>query len=910
LVAAALLSLVAVAVVVSLPYIRDPSALLLRPSPRAVGEIDPDDDLFSVVLGVERQPLLAQVNRIRQALQELGAPWPRDVEARIELAEQEPDGERAVRMIQAVLDPLCVAAVRIAGDGQVRAMAAPREIGLDEQGARVYLVKVHNQAGAGTALKIVSPETEREPGARVEVAGEGWLELRACEERPLYDNLSGLALEYRAVQLGSIAAGKRVARLMFRLGTWPHGSDQPRSDDGVVRTWRFDQGLDGWVSSDPSAVTNRDGLIQINNAAGPFLAASVDLPAQVLDAKVVARTRHDTLARWFWLTRGQPLQNVCLDLETDGQWHEYSFRFTAKSPLSELRFMPSGAPGTVEIRSISLAATQILSQKPATISVRFDVRPAREFMLDIKDDAGQPTTAALEITDDYGRIYPARGMRLVPDFFFQKQVYRADGETLRMPAGRYHFRFWRGPESIPEHREVTIGDAPRQPVLSFRVRRWVDPAKLGWWSGDHHIHAGGCRHFDSPGQGVQPADLIRHCLGEDLKVAFCLTWEPCFQYQRQFFTGHADAVSRPPYLLRYDVEVSGFGSYESGHLCLLGLKTMEYPGSSAEHPTSRWPTLGLTTARWAKAQGAVVGPAHSAGGLVGSVGRVAGTDGPDHLPDFTIPPYNGIGANEFIVDVTHDVPGPDGRLVPAIDFLSTMDSDRRLELNMWYHVLNCGLRPRIAGETDFPCFSGQRIGIGRTYVKVDGTLTDDAWLRGLRAGRSYVSDGTCHLMDFRVEPVKPAEAGQPLVVNVGESELRVDPPAEVLARVKVVCAPAEGSPGSLKVEAVLNGYPHAFQEVPQDGAVRELVFKVPVSRSSWLAIRVFPRAHTNPIFVSVGGRPIRASRRSAEWCLRGVDQCWHEKATFYHPDEIDAAQAAYEHARLFYRRVRDESPAG
>ena len=51
-----------------------------------------------------------------------------------------------------------------------------------------------------------------------------------------------------------------------------------------------------------------------------------------------------------------------------------------------------------------------------------------------------------------------------------------------------------------------------------------------------------------------------------------------------------------------------------------------------------------------------------------------------------------------------------------------MDSDRRLELNLWYHVLNCGLRPTIAGETHFPCFSGQRIGIGRTYVKVDGTL--------------------------------------------------------------------------------------------------------------------------------------------------------------------------------------------
>ncbi|MFO0883411.1 MAG: hypothetical protein U0894_04370 [Pirellulales bacterium] len=39
---------------------------------------------------------------------------------------------------------------------------------------------------------------------------------------------------------------------------------------------------------------------------------------------------------------------------------------------------------------------------------------------------------------------------------------------------------------------------------------------------------------------------------------------------------------------------------------------------------------------------------------------------------------------------------------------------------MWYHVLNCDLRVRVSGETDFPCISGERVGMGRVYVKVDG----------------------------------------------------------------------------------------------------------------------------------------------------------------------------------------------
>ena len=57
--------------------------------------------------------------------------------------------------------------------------------------------------------------------------------------------------------------------------------------------------------------------------------------------------------------------------------------------------------------------------------------------------------------------------------------------------------------------------------------------------------------------------------------------------------------------------------------------------------------------------------------------------------------------------------------------------------------------------------------------------------------------------------------------------------------------------------------------IDADGDVNELEFEYTPDRSSWVAIRVFPAAHTNPIFVEVDGAPIRASKRSAEWCLDG-----------------------------------------
>ncbi len=56
--------------------------------------------------------------------------------------------------------------------------------------------------------------------------------------------------------------------------------------------------------------------------------------------------------------------------------------------------------------------------------------------------------------------------------------------------------------------------------------------------------------------------MMRHCQGEDLKIGANLTWGPCFDYQKQFFTGKEDKVSSYPFLLRYDIEVSGFGSHQ------------------------------------------------------------------------------------------------------------------------------------------------------------------------------------------------------------------------------------------------------------------------------------------------------------------------------------------------------------
>jgi hypothetical protein len=310
----------------------------------------------------------------------------------------------------------------------------------------------------------------------------------------------------------------------------------------------------------------------------------------------------------------------------------------------------------------------------------------------------------------------------------------------------------------------------------------------------------------------------------------------------------------------------------------------------------------LNTLKWAKRQGAITGPAHSASGLAPSAERIEGPDGPDNLPSYAIPQYNGIGANEYIVDITHDVPGKDGAPVPAIDFISTMDTNRQQEFNMWYHTLNCGFRVRASGETDFPCISGQRVGMGRVYVKVNDVLNYEDWCEGIREGRSYVSDGTSHLMEFAVHP--QGKANELVPVGSRGSELKLEKPSTIHLSAKVA---ARSSSPKAPIEVIVNGYPVAKLEIDADGSTQDLSLDVKIDRSSWVALRHFPSAHTNPVFVLVGDKPIRASRRSAEWCLRGVDQCWAQKQQFYAAAEKDEAAAAYEHARRTYRKILSES---
>lgn len=800
------------------------------------------------IVQVEAQPLGANIARLRQALAYLGTPLAGELERALEAAAR----ARDAAALQRLLDARVLVAVHINPEARVKAERGPAPAALQQAGYTPVLVKVINESRGTQRLRIGSPQ-----------AGPG------------YAGMTKLA-------------GERMQQSHLR------------ENENVER--RTDRFLEVELFTAPPMTTHLSGL----------------------DVEYV----------------------VALLYSSEPGRREATLTFDIGEGTQDLGFR-------------------------AEVPVLFTVRPAVPVRLTVRDHDGQPTTGRFQFVDLQGHVFPPQARRLAPDLFFQKQIYRADGEVVLLPPGELTMFYGRGPEYRWKQRRVSIatpaGDGSPPAEIAVRLERWIDPAARGYFSGDHHIHAAGCAHYTSPTEGVDPSDMFRQVKGEGLNVGSVLTWGPGFDHQQQFFAPRADARSEPSTVMKYDIEVSGFGSEALGHVVLLNLQEQIYPGARG---SKGWPSWTLPVLRWARAQGGVVGYAHSGSGLEidpaaatsrllsaldadgnGRLDRAeasrgllpetldaADADGDgylsppelrdshdrvsDRLPNLAIPELNSVGAQEIFV----------AAVLGAVDFISTMDTDRIREWNAWYHLMNAGLPLKASGETDFPCMSGTRVGQGRSYVDLGRQAAVDypAWCRAIARGRSYVSDGYAHALGFSVDGSRSG------------GEVRLERPGAVTVRARVAFSPetplepAYGGAipvggrrhigdtvlrrevqgpdpryarGRRLVEIVVNGQVAAARELPADGREHALEFSVPIERSSWVALRQFPQLHTNPVTVSVAGRPIRASRESALWAIACIDQLWRARGQRIAPGERAEAEAAYEQARAVYRRVAAESPS-
>jgi hypothetical protein len=177
---------------------------------------------------------------------------------------------------------------------------------------------------------------------------------------------------------------------------------------------------------------------------------------------------------------------------------------------------------------------------------------------------------------------------------------------------------------------------------------------------------------------------------------------------------------------------------------------------------------------------------------------------------------------------------------------------------VYYHLLNCGLRiPPSAGSA-----SGvlpNPVGYDRVYVHVGKELTWEKWWEGLRAGRSFVTNGP--LLHVTAGGELP---GHVFTAGAGE-ELKVEIKAELTTRDKIRF-----------VEVVKDGEVESrvrFEDVVRTGSLGAVSFK----SSGWFLVRAiadnsktFRFASTAPFYVEVGDAKRRVSKRSARFFLDWV----------------------------------------
>ena len=192
------------------------------------------------------------------------------------------------------------------------------------------------------------------------------------------------------------------------------------------------------------------------------------------------------------------------------------------------------------------------------------------------------------------------------------------------------------------------------------------------------------------------------------------------------------------------------------------------------------------------------------------------------------------------------------------------------------------------------------LGYSRTYAKLDGPLTEENYLRAIRAGRTFATSGPMLTM-----PVNGREVGTTFEVSSG-------PPTRLNVRAELrSIEPIES------LELVQDGRVVGYVDLRGRSAepvLREMLeARVTPVRSGWMAARAIYRAptgrlrqaHTSPVYFTVDDKPI-ASKGDAEYMLRWIDRILEvsESPGRYQSDEDRAeVQRIFREAREVYEEI-------
>jgi len=416
---------------------------------------------------------------------------------------------------------------------------------------------------------------------------------------------------------------------------------------------------------------------------------------------------------------------------------------------------------------------------------------------------------------------------------FWHDHFVCDGRaTLELPAGGYSFEMERGPEFAQAKGSFyAVENATTN--ITVTLNRIANLAAEGWWSGETHVH-----------RATRNAELLMRA--EDLNVAQFITW-----WNKSNPWTNAPLPTPLPVKFdgnRFYHHLAGEDERDGGALLYLGLsEPLDITSGERHFPSS------LVFAKRARARGATwldaekpfwwdfpLWLAHDVADTVGIANNHMHRGGVLDSEAWGRPRDKAV------------YPGPQG--------------NGRYTQDIYYRALNCGLRmPPSAGSA-----SGvlpNPLGYNRAYVQVEGELTYEKWREGLKAGRSFVSNG----------PLLRCRANGEFSGQV----FRSGPALEI------------------RLEGKLDSRdPIAIVELVQNGQAERirLPHRFTAHESGWFLVRAitdvtntFRFASTAPWYVEIGGRPMKPGADSAQFF---VDWSRERIAKLNSLTELNTAQKA------------------
>ena len=429
------------------------------------------------------------------------------------------------------------------------------------------------------------------------------------------------------------------------------------------------------------------------------------------------------------------------------------------------------------------------------------VASATDLTFTVRNGAGETIPCRIHLLD--AKDKPVRPSN-VP---FWRGGFVTDGTvTTEVAAGRYRYTVERSPEWESTSGSVVVADRAAQ--VDVTLKRLVSLAEEGWFSGDLHVHR-------------DHKELPLHLQAEDLAIASVQTW----WNQRNAWKGRDAPEPLVETNGRFYHRLSGEDERAGGAL-LYHLMRAPIDITQAER---EWPA-SVTFLEEAKRNGAWAEiekpfwwdtPLWLASGKIQSVGIAH-----NHMN------RSGVLGNEAWGRPrdTSRYPGVRG------NGLYTQD--------LYYKILNCGLRiPPSAGSA-----SGvlpNPVGYNRVYVHTGAPLVWSEWWAGLKAGRSFVTNGP--LLRLRANDRSAGEV------------FRSQGPTKIIVSGQLTSRdPIE------KIELVQNG---SLQTIT-------LPFEFTVKQSGWFLVRAiadvddtFRFASTAPWYVEIAGKTRPPDRDAATFFL-------------------------------------------